>query len=277
MDVLIVGCGYVGRRAARLWLRGGHRVSALTRSAVRGNEFAAEGIAPVIGDVSDSASLAVLPACDVLLYAVGYDRTGSADKRSVYVNGLRNVLDAVGTGARRVVYLSSVSVYGQSDGSWIDEDSPTQPQSEAESLLRESCRVHGVECCILRLAGIYGPQRVLARVESLQRGEPLAGRGDAWLNLIHGDDAATTCLAAAAHPAPQSLYLVSDDRPVTRAEYYAQLAELIGAPAPTFDPAQAARHGEGLNKRCRNTKVHDSLGIVLQYPTCEEGLRQSLA
>jgi nucleoside-diphosphate-sugar epimerase len=284
VKVLVIGCGYVGLRAARRWVRDGCAVHALTRSPTRAAEFARDGITPTVGDVSDPATLAPLPECDVLLYAVGHDRTTGGDRRRGAVEGLSNVLDIMQDRSGRIVYLSSVSVYGQADGSWVDEDSATAPQSEggniclmAEALLRERCRRRGVECCILRLAGIYGPQRLLARVESLQRGEPLAGRGDAWLNLIHAEDAAAAAVAAAGHNTPLPLYLVSDDRPVTRGEFFAHLASLIGAPPPSFDSTRTARHGEGINKRCRNARLHESLGLMLQFPTFVEGLRHSLA
>jgi nucleoside-diphosphate-sugar epimerase len=129
---------------------------------------------------------------------------------------------------------------------------------------------------ILRLTGIYGPDRVLTRVAALRDGLPLAGSPDAWLNLIHVDDAAAAVVAAARQPQPEPLYLVTDDRPCTRGEYYTELSRLVNAPPPTFDPAQVPRHGQGLNKRCRNQRIKRSLGLQWQCPTFVEGLRASL-
>ena len=283
MHVLILGCGYLGRRAADLWRGAGHAVSILTRSAARAAALRQAGWQPYVGDVLDADSLAALPDADVLLYAVGYDRGAGVDKRQVYVEGLRHALETVGRRAGRILYVSSSSVYGQAAGEWIDETSPTVPGTEggeiclaAEQVLREFSNGFAGPCCVLRLTGIYGPGRLLAKTETLRQGLPLSGSPDAWLNLIHVADAARICVTAAGHPQPEPLYLVTDDRPVQRGEYYAELARLLDAPPPRFDPAETPRHGQGLNKRCRNALLKASLGIALTYPTIQEGLPASL-
>lgn len=283
MNVLIVGCGYLGLRAARRWLAAGCSVTALTRSAQRAEELERQGIAPVIGDVLQPSTLAGLPRADVLLYAVGFDRGAGVSKERVYIEGLRHVLQTMTTRVGRIVYVSSSSVYGQEGGEWVDEHSPTHPRSEggriclaAEQVLREALAASAASGCILRLTGLYGPGRLLARREALQQGTPLAGSPQAWLNLIHVEDAAEAAVAAADRPAPEPIYLVTDDRPVTRGEYFSRLAELCGAPPPRFDPAQTPRHGPGLNKRCRNERLRTSLGVSLRYPTLEEGLPASV-
>lgn len=283
MQTLIIGCGYLGGRVARRWAAAGEGVSVLTRSAERAQHWREVGLQPHVGDVLSPDSLRRLPECDVLLHAVGYDRGSDVDKRQVYVDGLRHVIEAVGDRVGRFLYISSSSVYGQEAGEWVDEASLTEPKTaggriclEAEQLLRESALGRSGRAVILRLSGIYGPGRWLARVESLRSGTPLAGSPDAWLNLIHVDDAATAVLAAAGHPSPEPLYLVSDDRPVMRGDYYGQLARLVDAPPPVFDAALQPRHGSGLNKRCCNRRVKASLGVAWRYPTLDEGLQQSL-
>ena len=130
---------------------------------------------------------------------------------------------------------------------------------------------------VLRLSGIYGPGRVLSRVESLRAGEPLAGRGDAWLNLIHVDDAVLAVRACEERGQPGQTYLVTDNQPIRRAEYYGLLAELSGAPPPRFNPESAPERGSGgINKRCLNRRMREELQVVLTYPTINEGLPQSL-
>ena len=96
MNLVIIGCGYVGRRAAALWLDQDHTVAALTRSTTTAAQFLADGIQPVIGDVMQPESLAELPDADLLLYAVGFDRGAGYSQRDVYVDGLQNVLATVG-------------------------------------------------------------------------------------------------------------------------------------------------------------------------------------
>ena len=283
MKALIVGCGYLGERVAGRWVEGGGEVVALTRSKERAVELQAAGIEPVVGDVLIPETLINLPDCDVLLYAVGFDRTAGVDKRTVYVDGLRNVLDAIGDRVDRFLYVSSTSVYGQSAGEWVDEESPTEPVTEggricleAEALVTEYGSRAGRFTVILRLAGIYGLGRLLTRVEALRSGKALAGSPEAWLNLIHVDDAAAVMVRCVEHPTPEGLYLVADDEPATRGEYYGELARLTGAPPPVFDAGQTPRHGTGLNKRCRNARVRESLALELAYPTMADGLATSI-
>lgn len=279
---LVIGCGYVGRRVAEAWVRAGHEVAALSRSDERAGEFAAAGLRPIVGDVTDPGSLDNLPAADVVLHAVGFDRSAGPSQREVYVDGLVSGLERVAATTRRFVYVSSTSVYGQADGEWVDETSPTEPVREggrlcleAERLVRDAFDAPHATVA-LRLAGIYGPGRLLRRTEALRGGEPIGGNPEAWLNLIHVNDAVTTILAAADASTPRDTYLVADDEPITRRRYFTSLAELVGAPTPTFDPNADARHGSGgLNKRCRNDRLA-KLGVSLAFPSIATGLPQAV-
>src|SRR5262249_34258449 len=119
MTHLIVGCGYLGQRVAALWREQGKRVSALTRS--RTGELRALGIEPIVGDVLRPQTLTALPSAEMVLYAVGFDRTAGASFRDVYVRGLGNVLAALPGQLRRFLYVSSTSVYGHNAGEEIHE------------------------------------------------------------------------------------------------------------------------------------------------------------
>lgn len=275
MRVLVIGCGYVGRRVATAWQERGHTVLALTRSAQRAHEFEQSGWKPVVGDVTTPGILSTIDPVDLVFHAVGLDRSSGQTQREVYVAGLNNALDALDGRAGRWIYISSTSVHGQEDGSWIDESSPCQPATpsgqvclEAETLLR--ARVP--EAVILRLSGIYGPGRLIARVESLLSGQPLTGRPDAWLNLIHVQDIVTAVLAATDRAAPGATYLVSDDCPIPRQQFYEAICRLIGAPAPTFGTTEDT----ALNKRCSNRRLRTELGVDLAFPTIETGLPHAL-
>ena len=290
MHKLIIGCGYLGRRVAAAWLQAGHSVTALTRSVANAAELSRLGITPVIGDVCDPKSLAALPVVQSVLFAVGYDRTSGRSQREVYVEGLRHVLEQVAGRCERLISISSSSVYGQSSGEWVDEFSPCEPVQSggqcclaAEELIRATFPIsEGTAAArplanVLRLSGIYGPGRLLARVESLRAGEPLNGRGDAWLNLIHVDDAAGAVLACEQQGQPGKTYLITDDRPMRRDEYYSQLARLVAAPPPVFLDDQPAKRGSGgLNKRCSNGKARAELGLTLRFPSFIAGLPHAL-
>lgn len=285
MQRLIIGCGYLGRRVAARWVAGGDEVFALTRTEQNAAALRELGVSPVLGDVTDTASLESLPDCDTVLHAVGFDRSATASKREVYVDGLSNVLDRMAGQCGRFIHISSTSVYGQQAGEWVDEESPAMSETEggeiciaAERLVldRFSGDTTSGQGMVLRLSGIYGPDRLLSRIDALKNAQPLPGPEDGWLNLIHVDDAAEVVLTCSEAKSLDSVYLVSDDRPILRGEYYRQLAKLVGAPEPVFDADAVARHSRGINKRCRNRRLRGQLGVQLQYPDIESGLAHAV-
>jgi len=297
---LVVGCGYLGQRVATAWRELGWDVSALTRSSQRAEELAGQGLTPRVGDVTDPGSLAGLSEfadADVVLFAVGRDRERTSQTmREVSLDGLRNVIDVLVEGTVRFVFISSTGVYGQSEGEWVDESSPTEPTRENGRVLVESEAMVrgrlGSRSRVLRLAGFYGPSRLIARRDSLMAGHPLGGNPEAWLNLVHVDDATRAVVSASTvetfardgggdddgdAAAVGGTWLVCDDRPVQRKEYFGRLAKLCGAPPPTFDPARDSPRIDGLGKRCRNQRMKDELRVELQYPDIESGLPAALS
>ncbi|WP_339726974.1 SDR family oxidoreductase [uncultured Gimesia sp.] len=301
MQKLIIGCGYVGLSVAQKWLEQGHTVSALTRSETHATEFTKLGITPVMGDITRPDSLKGLPESETVLYAVGFDRSAEKSRREIYVEGLNHALSEIKQRTQKIIYLSSTSVYGQSAGEWVDETSNCEPERENGQICLEAEQLfeqHGLlskreqrgtaTAVIFRLAGIYGPGRLLARMQQIKAGEPLSGSPDAWLNLIHVTDIVNTILKCDTNIHLESHYLVSDSRPITRQEYYETLAELIKAPLPQFaaeTPEQPAvksqrmhstERAAGLNKRCCNKRLREELGVELVYPTIQEGLPQAV-
>jgi nucleoside-diphosphate-sugar epimerase len=265
---LIFGCGYLGRRVANRWIAANRPVYALTRS--RSSELAASGISPILGDVLDPQSLRGLPRVNTVLYAVGFDRASGRSMRDIYVQGLANVLEHVPT-PERFLYVSSTSVYGQTEGEWVTEDSVTEPHEgsglvvrEAETLLRERLP----EAIVLRFAGMYGPNRLL-REAALKRGEPVPADPDGWLNLIHIDDGSAAVLHAEKCANVGDVLNVADDTPVTRRDFYECLAEVIGAPVPTFAPAASA--AKESNRRISNRKLR-AKGWAPQHSSYQHGL-----
>ncbi len=286
--ILIVGCGYVGGRVADRLADAGHEVAAVTRSPDRAREFQRRGWTPIVADVMAPAALADALPVDALLHAVGFDRAAGIPKRQVYVDGLAGVLREVSGRCRRVVAISSTSVYAQCDGEFVDEGSVAAAETESGQICRAAeqevwtwrdAQPAGVTASILRLAGIYGPGRMLARTESLVAGQPLSGRGDAWLNLIHGDDAAALAVAALLGDGDRVTYLGVDSEPVRRRDFYGHLAGLVSAPPPTFtDRVEPGGRGSesGINKRCQNPATRQALGVSLQFPTYRDGLADAV-
>ena len=283
MSTLIVGCGYLGQRiGARLHDRG-ERVYGTVRSPNRATEIAGQGVEPIIADVLDLESLRRLPAIERVFYCVGFDRSAGTAMRTVYVDGLQNVLHSLPNSVSRFVYAGSSGVYGQTDGEWVDEGSPTHPQHEsgkvcleAEQLVRTwaDARPGSVSAVILRYVGLYGPDRVVRRA-ILERAEPLPGDPDKFLNLIHIDDAALAGVAALETKGVESIYVIADDRPVTRREYYSLMANLLSAPQPRFEPQgpeSRKSSRDATNKRVSNQRMKRGLGLKLIHADITTGL-----
>ena len=299
---LLFGCGYLGSRVAALWQAAGEQVTIVTRSATKADQFRNAGYAALVADVCEPATLTDLPPAETVLFAVGYDRR-SATARSihdVYAEGVRNVLEAVGKQERGdartesvsrlpssvpcFLYVSSTGVYGDAEGDWVDEATPCRPLREGGKACLDAEQAvadHplGARSVVLRLAGIYGPDRI-PRAEALRRGEPIDAPADGFLNLIHVDDAARIVLEverlghAKKIPTPRT-YCVADGHPGLRRDYYAELARLLDAPPPRFvEPAAAspAALRAGADKRISNARLVREVAPTFAYPSFREGL-----
>jgi nucleoside-diphosphate-sugar epimerase len=295
---ILMGCGYLGSRVAKLWRAAGDDVIATSRSGELPLEMLDAGVFPARADVTEPETRKWLPVAsaltgnsiETLVYAVGYDRSAEPDIHTVYAQGLANVLAAMPTSVKRVIYISTTGVYGAAGGDWVDEQTFPDPQREggkASLAAEEVLRNHpiGKNSIILRLAGIYGPNRV-PYIDKLRAGEPLAVPSEGWLNLIHVDDAAAIVVAvdqwAAEHlliDGPQ-VFCVSDGHPVVRGEYYREVARLIGVAEPKFvapDIGSPAAARARADKRISNRKMVGTIQPSFMFPDYRAGLAAILA
>jgi nucleoside-diphosphate-sugar epimerase len=294
MRVLIIGCGYVGLPLGAELVRAGHEVFGLRRSRAAEAELRAAGIQPVFGDITDAGSLRPLPGTfDWVVNCAAAGGGGPEAYRQVYVEGNRNLLSWLAPGpgsgfseARRqdagspgLVYTSSTSVYGQNDGSWVTEASPTEPAAEtgtilleAERLLLEAHRTSGFPATILRLAGIYGPGRGFWFKQFMAGQATMPGDGGRFLNMIHRDDVAAAIVAVLERGRPGEIYNVVDDEPVTQKELFRWLSKRLGKALPQPGPAADTPRKRGAtNKRISNGKLREQLGYQCRFPTFREG------
>ena len=277
MAKLIFGCGYLGRRVASLWLANGHRVTATTRHE---DAFRSSAIEPLLCDVLLPETLLGLPEADTVLYAVGFDRSSGASMRSLYVDGLANVLERL-PAPKKFIYISSSSVYGQTGGAWVDEESPVQPEEESGQIVLAAEKLLQAKlpsAVMLRFAGIYGPGRLL-RQKTVQAGEPIVADANRWLNLIHVEDGARAVLAADQYARPGRIYNICDGCPVQRRDFYAALAAQLDSPAPRFilpPPEAPLPPHEKANRRLGNQRLREELRITLRYTDYESGIRAAL-
>ena len=251
------------------------------------DDFAALGWTPIVADVINPSAIAAAPRMDAMLYAVGFDRTAGIPKRDVYVEGFSRVLKAMHNRCRRAVAISSTSVYGQSDGEIVDESTLADPTTESGEICLEAERelwnwrssqppeVAAVVCPGRNLR----TRQMLARADSLLSGQPMTGRGDAWLNLIHGDDAASFAIAALENGVDRAECIGVDAEPVLRRDFYGHLATLIGeafADVHGYGRTRWRGSESGINKRVTNPVTSEELGVELRFPTYREGLADAV-
>jgi nucleoside-diphosphate-sugar epimerase len=265
--VLLAGCGDLGRRVAQRLIDRGAAVWALRRHPLPEKG----AIRWLRGDLSDPASLAGLPGgITRIVFLPAPDARDEAAYRTVFVDGLRNLLGALDLAAcRRVLFVSSSAVYGEHDGAWIDETTPPDPLGFNGRVLLEAERwlaAQALSAVVLRLAGIYGPGR-MQLIERLRSGQVRVPRDlPHWANRIHVDDAADAIVHLLMLDKVLPLYLVTDDTPLPLDVLYDFLAQQIGAAVPA---AGAPPAGIG-SKRLSNARLRES-GVALRWPDARAG------
>ncbi len=280
---LIVGCGYLGARLARRFLEQGDVIFGLSRRPERAG-VSHENWHPLAGDVSQPETLPPLPEVETVVYAVSYRPGCGASREALYRNGPLAIAERLPQVPQVFAYLGSTGVYGDHGGRPVDEWAECRPLRASAAAMwagehaLQASRV-GERLLVFRLAGLYGPGR-LPLVDRLRRGEPLPTDPDAMLNLVHVDDAARLIAAGCDRLTPPGVYNVADGRPVSRREFYSDLAERMGLPSPRFAPperdAAAGRRAKGHlgAKRIVADKILRELGIALMYPNYQEALRR---
>ncbi|MFK7990401.1 MAG: NAD-dependent epimerase/dehydratase family protein [Sandaracinaceae bacterium] len=269
--VLVAGCGYVGGALAAELAAGGHSVIGLKRRP----EGLAEGVTPFAADLLEPGSLSGLPSdIEQVVYAVSAGGRTPEAYENAYVRGLDNLLNALVQrgGVQRLLFTSSTAVYGQNDGSWVDETSPAEPaRFTGETLLRaEALTAQGApSTCSVRLSGIYGPSRtwLVRRVQSGEVHAPEPGEPPRYGNRVHRDDCAGLLAHLLAADEVPPVVIGVDDAPAPLSEVHRFVADLLDVPHPTVGPRDRARGG---NKRCRNAAMK-AAGYTLRVPSYREG------
>jgi nucleoside-diphosphate-sugar epimerase len=281
--LLCIGLGYTAnvfadRVAARGWRivgttttpEGAARISALGHDAI-----VFDGTAPNV-----ALRTALASATHVLISAPP-DSTGDPMLRH-HADDLSRTLSWIG-------YLSTVGVYGDHGGAWVDETTARRPVSTrsrwrlaAEQAWRDLAQRTGVRIEIFRLAGIYGPGR--GPLETVRKGTARAiVKPGQVFNRIHVEDIARVLAAAMARPTGHDTYNVADDEPAPPQDVLTYAAHLLGLPAPpavdfaVADLTPMARSFYSECKRVSNSRIKQALGLTLSYPTYRDGLARDAA
>ncbi len=282
-DTMKLFCFGLGYAAQSLIANHGHRfgsISGTVRTAEKARLLQAKGInAVVYSSGAGGATIeAALKNCTCLLVSAGPDEAGDPMLRH-----LRQSLLAA-EHLTTVIYLSTVGVYGNHQGAWVDEATPANPGSErarrrvlAEQEWLEFGARTGVAVQIHRLAGIYGPGR--NALEDMMDGSArrIIKPGQVF-NRIHVGDIAGAAMAGFYNPAVSGIFNVCDDAPGPPQDvvsYAAGLLELPEPPDTPFFQAKLSEMGRSFyaeSKRCSNLRLKTVLAYPLQYPTYREGL-----
>lgn len=272
-SVLIAGCGDVGSRLATQLLAEQWRVYGLRRTVSR----LPQGVLGVAGDLFSEQCPALWPqeSPDYLVYCAAATEHDEAGYRAAYVEGLQHVLgwlEQHGQRPKRLLFVSSSSVYEQKDGEWVDETSLAEAAAYSGRLMLEAEQValgSGIPASVVRLTGIYGPGREWLLTQ-VRRGYRVAIEPPLYGNRIHADDAAgLLAFLLKADRIGQVLddcYIGVDDAPAPLADVVDWLREYLGVTEWAED-ASVRRTG---SKRCSNARAR-ALGWLPRYPSYREG------
>ena len=288
--VLIVGCGDVGLRVAAQASRG-PRLLALTSSPERCAELRARGVQPLLGDLDRPASLRRLAGlADRVVHLAPPPSEGRDDPRTRHL--VQSLMRRTRPAA--LVYGSTSGVYGDCGGALVPETRMPSPQTDrarrrvdAETAVRFLGRAGGVRTGILRIPGIYAPDRAGGTPrERLLRGTPvLCAEDDVYTNHIHADDLARACVRALWRGQAQRVYNVNDDTCLKMGDYFDLAADLYGLPRPLRVARSTAQSELPLmllsfmseSRRMDNTRLKRELRLRLRYPTVAAGLQSARA
>ena len=287
MNLLVLGLGYSASHYVRTRRTAYTRVSATVRSLEKRDALRAHGVdAHVFApDTMDATLRDVIAQADRLLVSIPPGASGDP--------ALARLSEALSQAPRlrSIVYLSTIGVYGDHGGAWIDESTSPRPSNErsiwrlaAEDGWRTLARSKGCAAHVLRLAGIYGPgQNALANLRA-GTARRIVKQGQVF-NRIHVEDIARAIDAAFAFADQQAdrVWNVSDNEPAPPQDVVTYAARLLGVEPPPeldFDTATLspmARSFYAECKRCSNHAMREELGVKLACPTYREGMDQLYA
>lgn len=287
-NIVIIGCGDIGRRVANLAQHQSTRIAALVRNSEKLTTQSL-GITEIVsGNLDHPEALPELATNgSVILYTVPPPGGGIVDSR---VKTFCSFLDKGDGVPQKLVYISTTSVYGDCGDDIINEERMVNPTNhmgmrrlDAEQRFTSWGRAHGVPVIILRVAGIYGPGRIpLDRISSRH---PLLNEAEAgYSNRIHAEDLARVCLAAMDKGEDGDIFNVCDGETSKMTDYFNAITDLLGLPRLPQVPLNEAREVMTPlmfgylteSRRVDNRRMLAKLGITLRYPTLRDGLKASL-
>ncbi|MGB6298121.1 MAG: SDR family oxidoreductase [Rivularia sp. (in: cyanobacteria)] len=272
--IAIIGCGYVGTAAARYWCQQDYSVTATTTTHERVAQLEEVATKVVVMKGEDSQAVkSLLQDIDTVILSIApisHRQVDAQSYRETYIPTAKNLVAALkeNKSVKQLIYLSSVSVYGNKNGELVDETSPVDTQSEynqvlceAEQLLLNSAS-EDVAITILRLGGIYGPKRELIKRFARLAGKNIDGSGETFTSWIHLDDV----IAAMDYLSKRKLggiYNLVNDFNMTIRELSDEICKLGNLEKILWDDTKPSYRS--LNARISNQKIK-AAGYKLIHP-----------
>ena len=270
--ILIAGFGDIGAGVGHLLTGGGHEVVGLRRHPPDNDGK----ISYIRADVARAEDLRNLDTCfDLVITVLAPDDRSEASYRNVFEHGVSNLLAAFRRNNEdaRFLFVSSTSVYGQSHGEWVDEESETNPQSvtgriilQAENAILSASSRN----CVIRFSGIYGRSRSRL-LDTVIKGGKVQYKPPYYTNRIYRGDCIgvlhfiSAWMLAGVQLDP--IYLASDDDPAPKWDVYNFLAGKMGVARPE---KETLPQGSEQNKRCNNARLK-RLGYSFTYSSYRDG------
>lgn len=278
-EILIAGCGYIGKKVAQLLQQQNITPIAFVNSQKSQQFCQQQNISCETIDL-DNESHTLNSAADIILYTIAPQNQGNQDQR------LKRFLASLSRTPEKIILISTTGVYGDCQGNWIDENSPAKPQADrakrrisAEQQLTDYAKQYHCEMAILRVAGIYAADKL--PLKRIQSGEPILREEDSgFSNRIHADDLAQICFEACTSNKIQGIYNCTDGHPSTMCDYFKRVAKALDLAAPKEVNIEQAKKelSAGMlsylaeSKRIRNERLLRDLSQPLTYPNLELGL-----
>lgn len=274
MKLLVFGLGFSALHAAQRLQLSGAKVTATVRSRAKADGLAQAGITARVFSPEhiDQEIADDIAGSDAILVSVPPGETGDP----VLASFAKAI--AAAPNLRWLGYLSTVGVYGDHGGGWVDETTPTAP-GKGRSRLRTTAEQAwlALDAHVFRLAGIYGPGRNQLVQLASGAARRIVKPGQTF-NRIHVADIAAVIEASLARPRPGAIYNVADNEPAPPQDVVAFAARLCGLEPPAEIPFERAELSPmaktfySENRRVRNALIREELGVSLNFPTYREGL-----
>jgi nucleoside-diphosphate-sugar epimerase len=275
-SALVIGCGYVGEGLLRALSDQSWQAIGLTLSEDSAVRLRSNGLKVVAADIRDSNFVENLEtkSFSLVIHCASSGRGGSNSYEAVFEKGTTNLFATLQIS--HFLFVSSTSVYGQADGSTVDERSPAEPERPTGKILRETeALVLNRGGTVARLAGIYGPGRCVPLQRLLTGDAVIEGAGERIMNSIYRDDAVGAFLYLA-RSRPGGIFNVVDDWPTSQLEWFRWVAQRVGKPLPPFGPRDVARKRAWTSKKVSNAKLR-RLGWQPAFPSFREGIERILS